>query len=505
MWLFVATILMGYLYFFGLGLPLVGPDEPRYSQVAREMFERGDWVTTTLGGFNWFEKPALLYWLQISAYNIFGVSEFSARIGSALFGLGTVFCLFFIGLKESVGFEARSGRTPFAFWMLAIPATCLGLIAFSRGASFDIIVTFPLTASLTFFYLWYLEAERSGKTSTRYLFLAGFYFFAGVATLAKGLIGIVFPAATVSFFYILKWQLPRKDLLISIAWGPVLGLLAASSWYLPMYLRHGWEFIDQFFVQHHFQRYTSNKYRHPQPFWFFWLIFPLMTIPWIPFFLVSVWKEGKRIGIDLYSRFSGRSKSEAPSDLVFFAFAWMLVPLVFFSFSGSKLPGYVLPSLPPAAILTAIFVNKFAAVSKARDMISKSFAIGMFTVCIIILALIAPSFFYADSAKGLIEAAEKKGARNLKVAAFKATNHGLEFYAAGRLIREPEGTQRVHRSPSEIVDLASTQPTGSVLVVRLNWEKWKEDQLPGFDSESLAVFGEWEIVVVRPSERKLKE
>ncbi len=67
-------------YFYGLGAaPLLGPDEPRYAQVAREMFARGDWVTPTLAGHTWFEKPALLYWLMEVAYWIFGVTEFAAR------------------------------------------------------------------------------------------------------------------------------------------------------------------------------------------------------------------------------------------------------------------------------------------------------------------------------------------------------------------------------------------------------------------------------------------
>src|SRR5215203_5491070 len=94
-WIF--AILVVAVYFFGLTIPLVGPDEPRYAQVAREMFERGDWVTPTLGGFDWFEKPALLYWLQIASYNIFGVSEFAARFGSAVFGLGTIASLWRLG------------------------------------------------------------------------------------------------------------------------------------------------------------------------------------------------------------------------------------------------------------------------------------------------------------------------------------------------------------------------------------------------------------------------
>src|SRR5687767_91639 len=89
----VFVLLTAAVYFSGLTMPLLGPDEPRYAQVAREMFERGDFVTPTLGGFHWFEKPALLYWLQIASYHLFGVSEFAARFGSAIFGLGTVFSL----------------------------------------------------------------------------------------------------------------------------------------------------------------------------------------------------------------------------------------------------------------------------------------------------------------------------------------------------------------------------------------------------------------------------
>src|SRR6187431_2998795 len=93
--LFAAAIVV--VFFCGLNLPLLGPDEPRYAQVAREMFDRGDWITPTLGGFNWFEKPALLYWLEIVSYRVFGVSEFAARLGPALFGLGTIVSLWILG------------------------------------------------------------------------------------------------------------------------------------------------------------------------------------------------------------------------------------------------------------------------------------------------------------------------------------------------------------------------------------------------------------------------
>ncbi|HEV8590816.1 MAG TPA: phospholipid carrier-dependent glycosyltransferase, partial [Pyrinomonadaceae bacterium] len=111
----LCAIVIVAFYFFGLTIPLVGPDEPRYAQVAREMYERADWITPTLGGFNWFEKPALLYWLEIVSYRLFGVNEFAARFGSALFGLGTVLCLWIIGRVATS--DGRSSTISFANWL----------------------------------------------------------------------------------------------------------------------------------------------------------------------------------------------------------------------------------------------------------------------------------------------------------------------------------------------------------------------------------------------------
>ena len=119
-YIWIFAILIVAVYFFGLTIPLVGPDEPRYAQVAREMWQAGDWVTPTLGGFHWFEKPALLYWLQISSYNIFGVGEFAARFGSALFGLGTIASLWLLGRS----IEPKSGVVrSVSYTHLTLPTT----------------------------------------------------------------------------------------------------------------------------------------------------------------------------------------------------------------------------------------------------------------------------------------------------------------------------------------------------------------------------------------------
>ncbi|HSK74139.1 MAG TPA: glycosyltransferase family 39 protein [Pyrinomonadaceae bacterium] len=462
------------VYFFALGgFPLVGPDEPRYSQVAREMFEHSDFVTPTLGGANWFEKPVLLYWLQIFFYNIFGVSEFSARFGSALFGLGTIASLWILGnfvtqrnLESGIR-NLESGKTDFANWLALIAASSVGLMAFSRGASFDIILTFPITASLVAFFIFDQTqnppanaggSDRSASPRPRIsASLFAFYFFVGIALLAKGLIGIVLPFAIVGFYHFLSRKLPGRTFIFSLFWGTLFSFLVASLWYLPMYLRHGWEFIDEFFIQHHFQRYTSNKYQHPQPFWFFWLVLPLMTIPWLPFFPALIWnllkrrgeKEKRRRG-DAETRRRGDFFSSSP--LLLFSLSWLLVPLIFFSFSGSKLPGYILPALPAALIFTAIYVHQFVRKSANRKLAVQFLAFSTFAVVVFLLRFVVPDFAADDSTKYLISAASARGYTTEKVLNLHTISHNSEFYAAGRLIREPSGKLRKFLSAAEVLE-----------------------------------------------------
>ncbi len=447
LWLFLAFVAaVVFVYFFGLTIPLLGPDEPRYTQVAREMFERRDWITPMLGGHNWFEKPALLYWLQITSFNVFGVGEFAARFGSALFGLGTILSLWFIG-------RAATSHRDLSRYIALVAATSIGLIVFSRGASFDIIVTFPITAALcSYFYF-----ERTKKIAP----LAGFYIFIGLSLIAKGLIGMVFPFAIVSFYHILARKIPGKTLIISLFWGTAVSAIVASAWYLPVYLQNGWEFVDEFIIQHHFQRFTSNKYQHPQPFYFFWWVLPLMTFPWLPFFFGRVWKQ---LNIAL-GRIDQTEDVVSDSRLDLFAIAWLLVPLVFFSFSGSKLPGYILPAVPGALILTALSVTKFA----SRTALRRNFVLsvgGVVLVTISILLVTAvPRFAETDSVKTLIQKADERSFRGQRVMMVYTLSHNAEFYAAGRLLRDETGKQRTFYQVEQLLPFLNSEPERRALVL----------------------------------------
>jgi len=519
-WLIFALVVV-ISYLTGLTIPLLGPDEPRYSQVAREMFTRGDWITPTLGGFDWFEKPALLYWLQIASYKIFGVTEFAARFGSALFGLGTILALWILGKKWSVVGDRWSDENPktedrnpkagnsepttdhrpptteFAGWLALVAASSLGLIVFSRGASFDIILTFPVTASLVAFFLFDQSEKKSGLTF--YFPLFAFYFFIGVALIAKGLVGIVFPFGIVAFYYLLSLKLPSKTFIFGLFWGTILSLLVASIWYLPMYHVNGWKFVDEFFIQHHFQRYTSNKYLHPQPFYFFFWVLPLMTLPWLPFFFVAVWNFSKRI---ISRRTAGNAENGQNLEVSFaslrrFSVAWLLVPLVFFSVSGSKLPGYILPALPAALILTAIAVYQFVRKSRIRARIVKAVAIATIAGAALLAQFFVSDFLHEETVKHLIETADSKGYRTEKILGLHTVSHSAEFYGAGRLVRDSEGKQRRLYGVSEVIEEMKRENVNQILVlvpVVYQNQLMKSDQ---FESEILDDNGELAIAVVK--------
>ncbi len=491
----VLGILAVFTYFFGLTIPLLGPDEARYAQVAREMFERGDWITPTLGGFNWFEKPALLYWLEIASFHVFGVNEFAARFGPAIFGLGTVLSLWILG-RSLTSTAALPKRFPTTIALIA--SSTLGIVAFAHGASFDIIVTFPITAAMAGFFVWHFKNEsNSGERDPAVsASLVLFYVFIGVALLAKGLIGAVFPLAIVTFYYLLSRKLPSRVFVISLFWGALISLAVAAIWYVPMYLRHGYEFIDEFFVQHHFQRFTSNKYQHPQPFYFFLIVLPLMTLPWLPFFFVSVWTFVR----------SWFRRDEAADDLsvtyerlLNFSAAWILVPLVFFSFSGSKLPGYILPAVPAAVVFASVYLIRLGDKGPRWPLVTQLIALLVFIGTIILQLTVMPHFAPTDSVKALVRSANERGYSSERILAYYSVSHNAEFYAVGRLIRDEKGRQRAFYSVEEVLEIAAAETNRRLLVLVKLRDMNKLTSSGKISTELIGDNTEYAIVAVTPN------
>ena len=405
-YVFLFLIIVAF-YLFGLGqMPLLGPDEPRYAQVAREMFLSGDYITPTLGGHTWFEKPSLLYWMMAAAFKIFGVSEWSARLGPAVCGLLTIAAVATIG---------REIDKSFGFWSLVVTTTCLGLIVFSRAASFDVVITMTTTWALACFLLHELRKSRG--------FLIGFYAFVGLSLLAKGLVGIVIPFGVIGVYYLLRLRWPERSVWLSLLWGIPLAVAVSALWYGPVIAKHGWSFVNEFFVQHHFARYVSNKYHHPQPIYFYPAIILMLTLPWTPFFVESLIKA---------RRWTWRGDDNL-SIVRVFALAWLLFPLVFFSFSGSKLPGYVLPALPAAALLIVDVIR--------HKKLSVSIVIACVTVVLVLIALtfFAGRFAQRESVRDLLSLADARGYANAPVFARGSDDRSAEFYAHGRVVYDAHG------------------------------------------------------------------
>ena len=337
-YLIALLCLCAVVFFYGLGrLPFIGPDEPRYAEVAREMYVTGDWITPRLGGIKWFEKPALTYWLLAAGYALFGENEFGARFGVAAVSTFGALLLYFFGRR------AHSAR--FGYLSAAALVTCGLWPGFARGVTCDLPLTVAIEVALLSFFLWESKESEAGADRLWYVFC----FALGLATLAKGLVGVVLPLMIIAPYLILTGA--RRSLLRPrlIIFGALIFLGTAAVWYAPVIARNGREFIDEFFVGHHFRRYLSNKYRHPQPFYFFPLVVAAGSFPW-SFYLLS------SVGRTFVSLWRGQAKVRQtkvrPIDrLNLFLLLWIVAPIVFFSFSWSKLPGYILPVFPAVALM----------------------------------------------------------------------------------------------------------------------------------------------------------
>ena len=329
--LFYSALL---LFSLGYHLPFIGPDEPRYAEVAREMFVSGDYVSPRLCGLLWFEKPVLFYWLAAGAYHLFGVNEFAARLPSALAAMLAVgfFCyacwrahLLRLGLLSSV-ILATSG-----IWM-----------GFSHGATTDMLLTSAICIALL---AAFLTSLTDGKTRLGFLMLCAVA--TGVAMLAKGLIGVLLVALILVIHGLLtrRFVFRRWTELVIAAF---VFLAVISLWYLPVTLRHGETFINEFFVNHHFKRYLTNKYQHAQPAYFYLFIVFAGALPW-GFFLLSAVRHLRSL----------RPRASDRDSLLTLAWIWLVVPVAFFSFSTSKLPGYILPAFPGLAIILGAEAERF--------------------------------------------------------------------------------------------------------------------------------------------------
>jgi 4-amino-4-deoxy-L-arabinose transferase-like glycosyltransferase len=324
----------GFLFFFGLPyFGLLGADEPRYAQVAREMLARQDWITPTLGGAAWLEKPVLYYWQTMLAYRVLGVSDWAARLPSAADATLMVVAVYLFLRRFRPGFHLDGAL---------ITASAAGTIGFARAASMDMPLAAMFTIAMLAWYAWYESASKRC--------LAGFHLFLGLATLAKGPIAVVLAAVILVVFAVAQGE-PR--LLRRTLWPPGVALFAvvALPWYAAVQWRNP-EFFRVFILQHNLARFGKDVYHHTGPLWYYLPVLLLGLVPWTIFVIAALEESGRVWWRKRRERF--RSEDALPAYLTL----WLAAPVVFFSFSASKLPGYIVPALPAGTLLLAEYVRR---------------------------------------------------------------------------------------------------------------------------------------------------
>jgi 4-amino-4-deoxy-L-arabinose transferase-like glycosyltransferase len=326
---------------------------------------------------------------------------------------------------------------------------------------------------------------------------------------------------------------------ISLVWGMPLALAISSVWYGPVIARHGWLFIDQFFIQHHFARYFSNKYQHPQPIYFYVPVILMLSVPWT-LFLIDALIKAK----------GWRWTTAEPADKArVFALAWFLVPILFFSFSGSKLPAYVLPSLPAAALLAGDRLRDFVS-AKANTGWAMRLTAAMFLLlaaagmiyahqtgrvslqcallvlgpvvlagvlilitsrqrlmaallvaavpaagAVLTLSCAVDRFALRESVRELVRQADAQGYGAAPVFMLSRIERSSEFYAPGRVVYDPDGDPHKFETGEEVVSEVR-KTNGPMLIIAPLGSMWRVQNLPGVRTSIIANNGRVAVVAV---------
>lgn len=327
-----------FLFLYGLGqFGLIGADEPRYAQVAREMLDRHDWVTPVLGGQPWLEKPPLYYWEAILAYKIFGVSDWAARLPSTLDATFLVLALYFFLRRFRPGFELDGAL---------IMASSAGIVGYARAASMDMALAATFTIGMLGWWAW----RESGNKK----YLAIFYYFTALGALAKGPIA-PFLAALIIVLYagaVRELRLLRKTLWLP---GILFFCVIALPWYFAVQVRNP-VFFREFIVEHNLGRFSHNLYHHTEPFWYYLPVMALGLVPWTVF-VIAAFVQPVRVWWARRKLISGVQR-DLEYQFSIYACCWLIVPVVLFSLSQSKLPGYILPAIPAGGLLLADYLRQ---------------------------------------------------------------------------------------------------------------------------------------------------
>jgi hypothetical protein len=334
-WFLGAAVVFFLFYQLG-GAALYEPDEGRNAEKAREILVLNDWITPHENFHAVLDKPIFYYWLVALSYKLFGVSEWSARLPSALAAMACAWLVYCFA-------RARWGRWE-ALWAVLILLTSTEFFLMGRIVIFDMTLTFCQTLALTSFY----EAAHADSVARRRIFCAMMYLALATGTLIKGLIGVMIPGMVIFFYMLLgkRWEILRRIYLIP---GVLLFFAVVLPWYLQADARNP-GYLSYYIWQEHFGRYATVDFDRSEPWYYFIFVGLIGFFPWtflLPILAKDHWKK-------------------TLNDKTLFLVLWLVLPFLFFSVSKSKLPHYILPIFPALAILTAVTLVRLYQQSESK-------------------------------------------------------------------------------------------------------------------------------------------
>jgi 4-amino-4-deoxy-L-arabinose transferase-like glycosyltransferase len=347
---FYLCLLAGLLFFPALGeRDFWAPVEPRYAEVVRVMFAKGEWIVPTVNGDLYTDKPILYFWLGLICSKLVGaVNEWTVRLPAALGAAGVIFATYALGRDF---FSPRIGLTA-----AVVLATSARVIWEGRWAHVDMLFTFFFALSM---YFAARAVLRRGTLNE--LFLS--YALMALATLTKGLIGVVLPALILLTFAAVRrdWRLLSE---LRVPWGVLIFLVIVAPWLMLVNSATDGKWLTDFIYLHHIQRYVAGA-GHRQPFYYYFTTLPVDLLPWTLFAIPALFAYKTR-----------RMFFEDP--LLLFLTLWFVVVFAFFAFSDTKRDLYLLPLFPPVALLIGKYIDDLVAGNVVQGRLYRGLALVSF-------------------------------------------------------------------------------------------------------------------------------
>lgn len=353
-----AIGVIAFLWHLG-SISLVDETEPLFAEAARQMIETGDWITPYFNQATRFDKPPLIYWLIAFAYKLIGVNEWAVRLPSA-FSAIALCCFGFYTLRNFGIFDFRdvpnTTQNSYKLYISAIIGSALialnpETIAWGRIGVSDMLLTSCMCSALLAFFIGYATTPStpSQKTFLSPWYLA-FYILTALAILAKGPVGIVIPVLTISSFLLYTGNFSKVVRQMRPLIGGAIILAIALPWFILVTLANGQVYIETFFGYHNIERFTSVVNRHSAPWYFYFIVVAIGFAPW------AIYLPSAIIFLQPWKRTIWQ-RLPRTHHLGLFALFWFAAIFVFFTIAVTKLPSYVLPLMPAAAILVALLFS----------------------------------------------------------------------------------------------------------------------------------------------------